>query len=1656
MGQKTGYRAPLIQSLEKRLMLDASLPVVAGHVFWLDAADASTILDGDGDAADTGTGGANNGFSGSVATWRDKSGSGFHVVNGTATQQPTYTLGALNGGNVVTFDGATDRLVNAAASIAGNDHTIFIVFNRTTATGRDAVFELGGGASRNALFMNEGSTNRINYYVNSAFYNSSGTYTTGAYELVSITHDNNAFSLHRGNNQQLNQTGGIRATTTGIVIGDDSTSGDQLQGNIAEMIVYDRDLTAAERRDIENYLATKWGLGVTNVAPVLDLNTGATLDQGTVITITSMHLSASDADNTDARLIYTVSDLSDYGTLTNSNTLHVYTLGESFTQADINNGYIVYTHNGTANFADAFSFTVSDRYAVTAAATFSLTVNPVNEAPQFQGWTPVSSENFETGASGWSNNTTTNGGVYLTRFLGRHSSDGGTQNVHKTYMMSGTQDHTILTFDFYRLDSWDAEEFRIFIDDVMVFNQAFSAGFSVIPDGSLGNVSWTVQEVTGGAPNFVFGQWGDQIMRFTMRIDNASAGTFKLGFSSTTNQGITDEAWGVDNINIYETSAGGSPGPFHVVEGMANGTLVGTLVATDPDVGDTLTYSVTGGTGAGIFSVNAATGAVTLINTAVVNYEATASYTLTVRVTDNGTPSAYDEKTITINVIDRPENTAPVINPIAAITIAENTALNTVIGTATGNDAEGHTITWSITGGNTDSIFAINATTGAIRIADIAGLNHEWDNSYTITIQAQDNGFANMTSTRNVTINIADVNEAPTFNIPQSFLDENPYLRYNSATGNFYRYIGTTASYAAANTAASAALLNGVAGHLVTIGSAPENAYVRALGAGALWLGGSDSVLEGEWVWGGNGAESGQIFSIGSVAQGSFYTNWAVGQPDNGSNSDFLEMATSGQWTDVNSGNRAYVIEWEGAAVLAALGNGPFTLAENPVVNQSVGFVHALDADAGDVLAYSITGGTGNGVFSINGSTGEIRVTNPSAINYESAASLTLDIRVQDAGGLFDTQTVIINITDVNEAPVMAAVAAVIIPENIALNTVIADFNATDVDAGQTLTYSITGGNALGIFAINASTGDVRIANRDNLNYETGNLYNLTIRVTDNGTPSLFAQRTLTVHISDVAEAPSFDPIQRLLNADPGLRYNPDTGNFYRYTPVVANLATATANANVALLNGVGGYLTAIGSAAENTFVRNMISATIWLGATDGPVEGEWRWMGGEHAGQMFWLGNASGSAQNSLYNSWSGGEPNNSGGNEDGVELRTNGTWNDTNVGGTRAYVIEWDGAAVLASLQNGPYVIGEHTPSGSPIGMATAGDPDIGDILTYSITGGSGAGIFSINALTGQIALVSGVNYEAQSSYTLDLQVVDSTGLFDTTTVMVTVTDQNDIPAILDLSGTHIVENSAIGTLIGTLSTVDEDPTDTHVYTLLTNPAAKFEIVNGNELRTLDEIDYELSQSFSVVIRTDDGNGGILDRTFIITVGDVMDTFTPPPATGGVGGNDVYIPSHNEKEGPSASLLRSSLGGEQGAFGAFYGDFHQILRENVTFEIMNLLSRSGSYPDNAETTDGSLLAGILPEPETDGGSMAHGGSSQGPDYTNLREALGFLQQLANRQTVTEAQGMEAERGGGGTGASRDDRQDRGLPANTIDRQFVDVMTYHQERAARLREALS
>ena len=152
-----------------------------------------------------------------------------------------------------------------------------------------------------------------------------------------------------------------------------------------------------------------------------------------------------------------------------------------------------------------------------------------------------------------------------------------------------------------------------------------------------------------------------------------------------------------------------------------------------------------------------------------------------------------------------------------------------------------------------------------------------------------------------------------------------------------------------------------------------------------------------------------------------------------------------------------------------------------------------------------------------------------------------------------------------------------------------------------------------------------------------------------------------------------------------GLEYNADTNSFYLYVSGSVNATTAFANADATMLNGVNGHIVHITSATENAYIDTLTgTATTWLGAQDTAVEGEWRWIGGVNDGDLFWLGDETGSSQNGYYENWNGAEPNDYVGGEDYAEIQDGGGWNDNggpnNNGLTRGYVIEWEASEVFS----------------------------------------------------------------------------------------------------------------------------------------------------------------------------------------------------------------------------------------------------------------------------------------------------------------------------------------------------------------------------------------
>ena len=89
----------------------------------------------------------------------------------------------------------------------------------------------------------------------------------------------------------------------------------------------------------------------------------------------------------------------------------------------------------------------------------------------------------------------------------------------------------------------------------------------------------------------------------------------------------------------------------------------------------------------------------------------------------------------------------------------------------------------------------------------------------------------------------------------------------------------------------------------------------------------------------------------------------------------------------------------------------------------------------------------------------------PGDANGDNVFDLT--VTGTDPDGLSVSQTVAVTVTDVNEAPVITSPTAVSVAEN---QTSVPNATATDADAGDTVTFTLTGTDA-NLFNLDATTG---------------------------------------------------------------------------------------------------------------------------------------------------------------------------------------------------------------------------------------------------------------------------------------------------------------------------------------------------------------------------------------------------------------------------------------------------------------------------------------------------------------------------------------------------------------------------------------------------------
>ena len=803
-----------------------------------------------------------------------------------------------------------------------------------------------------------------------------------------------------------------------------------------------------------------------------------------------------------------------------------------------------------------------------------------------------------------------------------------------------------------------------------------------------------------------------------------------------------------------------------VAENTPAGHDIGAPVqATDPDSGDTLTYSLEDTDDAAAFDIDEATGQ--LLTSAALDYETQASYSVTVVAEDSQGASATIE--VTISVTDEDENEPPSFDSDSTTrSVAENTPAGHHIGApvqATDPDS-GDTLSYSLEDADDAAAFDIDETTGQLLTS--AALDYETQASYSVTVVAEDSRGASATIEVTISVTDEDENEPPSFDSDSTTRS----VAENTPAGHDIGApvqatdpdSGDTLSYSLEDTDDAAAFdIDEATGQLLT--SAALDYETQA------------------------------SYSVTVVAEDSQGASATIEVTISVTDEDENEPPSF----DSDSTTRS--------------------VAENTPAGHDIGApVQATDPDSGDTLSYSLEDADDAAAFDIDEATGQLLTS--AALDYETRSSYSVTVAARDTDGAGDSIEVTIEVTDANDAPSFDSTDNMrSVAENTEPGQAIGDpVTATDPDSGDTLSYSLEDTGDAAAFDIDAATGQLLTGAA--LNREEKSSYSVTVVAEDSGGES--ATTEVTIAVTDVNEPPSFDSDSTTRSVAENTPAGHDIGEPVQATDPDSD-ETLTyrlegADADAFDINSTTGQLRT--SAPLNREEKSSYSVTVVAEDSHGE------------------------SAT---------------------IEI----TIAVTDVNEPPSF----DSDATKRSVT-------ENTPAGHDIGEpVTATDPDSHETLTYRLEGAD-ADAFDIDSTTGQLRTSAPLDNETQASYSVTVVAEDSHGESATIEVTIAVTDVNEPPSFDSDSTTRsVAENTPARHDIGEpVQATDPDSHETLTYSLGGSDAAAFDIVpTSGQLRTGTALDHEAKPSYSVAVTVEDSRG--VTASIAVTIA-VTDENEPPGA--------------------------------------------------------------------------------------------------------------------------------------------------------------------------------
>lgn len=191
-----------------------------------------------------------------VTAWGDQSGNG---NNATAYNNPQLITNALNSKPVISFDGSTSYASFPISLSAATDRTIFIVGKYNDVDrGQEGFLALG---TDEGYVFRESETQNTYYFTEDGQISAPASTVVTNYHIVTVNHlyvGDSAMAINGtfGNGQGIQ----VYAINDGRIALRSLVGGEYASVNIAEIIIYNRQLNGTEQGQVQSYLNTKYAI----------------------------------------------------------------------------------------------------------------------------------------------------------------------------------------------------------------------------------------------------------------------------------------------------------------------------------------------------------------------------------------------------------------------------------------------------------------------------------------------------------------------------------------------------------------------------------------------------------------------------------------------------------------------------------------------------------------------------------------------------------------------------------------------------------------------------------------------------------------------------------------------------------------------------------------------------------------------------------------------------------------------------------------------------------------------------------------------------------------------------------------------------------------------------------------------------------------------------------------------------------------------------------------------------------------------------------------------------------------------------------------------------------------------------------------------------